>query len=119
MSKARQHRQGPRRHAGAQGQAPSSQARLLASSPRMGALPAGVWHLSDHAVDLLAGTCPTISSATHQPSGARFRLASMPDGPILAIEALCDTARALIVAAWEDPTYWANQQRWRIAPARS
>ena len=41
MSKARQHRQGPRRHAGAQGQAPSSQARLLASSPRMGALPAG------------------------------------------------------------------------------
>jgi len=82
----------------------------------MGALPAGVWDLSDHAVDLLAGTCPTISSATHQPSGARFRLASMPDGPILGISAEDDAALALIVRAWADPTGWANRQRWRMVP---
>ena len=28
----------------------------------------------------LAGTVPVISDATHQPTGARFRLASLPDG---------------------------------------
>ena len=82
----------------------------------MGALPAGVWHVSDHAADLLAGTCPTISSATHQPSGARFRLLSVPDGPILAIAAEDEAAQSLMASAWSDPTGWANAQRWRVAP---
>ena len=83
----------------------------------MGALPAGVWHVSDHAADLLAGTTPVVSEATHRPSGAAFRLLSVPDGPILGLSAEDDAARALIVRAWSDPTAWANAQRWRIVPA--
>ena len=96
---------------------PSPQARTLAASPRMGALPAGVWHVSDHATDQLAGTTPVVSEAVHIASVARFRLLSLPDGPILGLSAEDEAARALIVREWGDPSAWANKQRWRIAPA--
>jgi len=82
----------------------------------MGALPAGVWHVSDHAADLLAGIAPVVASAIHADTGARFRLLSLPDGPILGISAEDDAALALIVRAWADPTGWANRQSWRIVP---
>lgn len=104
---------------GLPGKPPSRAAARLAATLPAGALLPGLWHLSDHAADRLAGTVPVISDATHQPTGARFRLASLPDGPILAVEALCKAAQALIVAAWSDPTTWANRQSWRIAPAAS
>ena len=113
MSGEGQRRQPPWRH---EGHAPSPQARLLAASPRMGALPAGVWHVSDHAADLLAGIAPVVASAIHADTGAAFRLLSVPDGPILAVEALCKAAQSLMASAWSDPTGWANAQRWRVAP---
>ena len=82
----------------------------------MGALPAGVWHVSDHAADLLAGIAPVVASAVHAPTGSRFRLLSVPAGLILGISAEDDAARRLVAAAWSDPTGWANRQRWRMVP---
>ena len=115
MSKTRHHR--PARWAvGLPGRPPSPQARTLAASPRMDALPPGVWHVSDHAAELLAGTTPVVGDAVHVATGARFRLLSLPDGPILGLSAEDEAARALIVRAWSDPTAWANKQRWRIVP---
>jgi hypothetical protein len=77
-------------------------------------LPAGCWHTSDYAAATLARTRPIISDATHAATGARFRLLSQPDGPILGLSPEDEEARKLILAAWDDPSRWANRQAWRI-----
>ena len=97
---------------GLAGRVPSPEARQLAASPSR--LPVGAWHLSDHAVAELARVQPIISEAIHAPSGARFRLASLPDGPILALEAVTVAAEAVLTQGSADPTAWANRQGWRI-----
>ena len=102
---------------GLPGRPPSPQARTLAASPHTASLPAGVWHISADTAAQLASTTPVVSDATHIASGARFRLLSLPDGPILGLSAEDEAARALIVREWGDPSAWANKQRWRIAPA--
>ena len=99
---------------GLPGRPPSPQARTLAASPHTASLPAGVWHISADTAAQLASTTPVVSDATHIASGARFRLLSVPDGPILGLSAGGEAARALVAAAWDDPTGWANRQTWRI-----
>jgi hypothetical protein len=101
---------------GLPGHAPSPEARQLATSPTAGALPPGCWHVSDHSAPLLAATPPVISDAVHVASGARFRLLSVPDGPIVGLSPEDAAAGKLILAAWSDPSDWANRQRWRIVP---
>ena len=99
---------------GLPGRAPSPEARMLAASPTR--LPVGAWHMSDHAVADLTRIEPVISEAIHLPSGSRFRLASLPDGPILALEAVTVAAEAVLTQGSADPTSWANRQEWRIVP---
>ncbi len=101
---------------GLPGQAPSRQARTLASTAHMGDLPSGVWHTSDHAVAMLAAAPPVVSDAVQVETGARFRLLSLPDGPILSLCPLDGEAHRLIAAAWDDPYGWANGESWRIDP---
>ncbi len=104
---------------GLPGQPPSREARLLASAPDRSLLPAGVWHISDHGVADLAGSTPVIQAAVHQPTGARFRLVRLPAGRILGFEVVDEAARALLHAAWSDPTRWVQAQEWRIVPSGS
>jgi hypothetical protein len=104
---------------GLPGRAPSREARSLAASSTATALPPGTWHTSADMVALLARTRPVVSEAVHVPTGARFRLASLPDGPILSISAEDDVARELVIAHWDDPSGWANGQRWQIEPAQA
>jgi hypothetical protein len=101
---------------GLPGMPPSREAVQLAASPRL-TLPAGCWHVSDYTADLLARCTPAVSSAVHHETGARFRLASIPDGPVVAICAEDAAARELAPAFWPDPAGWANRQRWTIAGA--
>jgi hypothetical protein len=108
-------RPGTRVAIGLPGQPPSRQARQLAAAPLR--LPVGCWHVSDHAVDKLSRVQPMISTALHVPSCAHFRLASLPDGPILAIEAISVASEKVLSAGrGADPTAWANRQQWRIVP---
>jgi hypothetical protein len=88
----------------------------LATAPHL-SLPPATWHIPDYHTDTLARCTPVVSTAVHKESGARFLLASVPDGPVLAIAALDDHARGLAGAFWHDPAAWAAEQAWRIEGA--
>jgi hypothetical protein len=70
------------------------------------------------------GIDPVFSPAVHQPSGMPFLLASVPDGPILAMSPLSQAADAfglemmVLEAAhtYHCPVCWANRQPWRVVP---
>lgn len=91
---------------------PSREARQIAASPHLRAMPAGLWHCSDWAASALARCTPHVSEAIHPASGATFRLLSHPDGPILALSPEDDAAWRLLGQFAADPTGWANAQQW-------
>ena len=101
---------------GLPGEAPSREARALAASPAVN-LPPGVWHTSAHASAQLARVQPVVSEGVHTATGARFRLLSAPDGPIIGICCGDQAARNFAGTFWSDSTAWANRQTWRIVPA--
>ena len=114
--KHRYHRSGTAVAIGLPGKHPSREARQLAASPLR--LPPGLWRVSDHAVPHLSRIAPVISEAIHHPTGAHFTLASLPDGPFLAISPVDGAAFRMAAQYDADPTDWANKQRWQIQKPR-
>ena len=109
MSNKHRLRSGPAIAVGLPGQPPGPEARTLARSPSMGTLPPGVWHVSDWAASLLAGTTPVVVAAVHEATGGGFRLLLGHDGLVLGFSPGDD---ALVARWYGDPTAWARAQRW-------
>jgi hypothetical protein len=94
--------------------APSREARMRVSTQHV--LPPGVWHTSAWAAPTLAQITPIVRDAVHVATGARFRLVSAGD-QILSVSAEDRAAEQLVIDHWDDPSTWANEQRWKIVPS--
>ena len=102
---------GPSVAAGLPGREPSPEAQSLAQASQTRDLPAGRWHVSDWAVERMAGAPTTVVEAVHE-TGGTFRLLLGQDGQVLGFSPGDDD----LIALWYgDPTAWARSQRWRVA----